>query len=55
MMILASGYPSREQTLLPEDIVCGRDTHVLPLEWGAHLSQSSIVLDVSQQGRFLFD
>jgi hypothetical protein len=57
LMILTMGHSSREQTLLPINMIRGRNTQVVPLVGGAHLSQSSrwVVLNVSVEGRFLFD
>ena len=48
LMILAAGNYPREQTLLPLVINWRGNTQVFLLEWWAHLSQSSIVLHVSE-------
>ena len=56
MMILAMRHSSREQTLLPNGMIGGRNTQLVWLEGRAHLSKSSIVaLDFSAHGRFLID
>ena len=49
LMILAMGNSSREQTLLPNYMIWGRNTQVVSLVGGTHLSQSSrgVVLIVS--------
>ena len=57
LMILTMRHSSREQTLLSINMIRGRNTQVVPLIGGAHLSQSSrwVVLNVSVEGRFLID